>query len=524
MPSRVPYDAGADEVSFVVGINGNQCAYKRIQDAIDAAADGDTLYIHYGKTYKETLDIAGKRLTLRTTESEICANSPSPFDVIVDADDAAGRALGGVMFVNNFADVAIYDLILEDGSAEDGGILHIENNSQVDLFNVTIRQGTASGTGGGVYVGSNATLNMVDTRIEENSADWGGGIGSELGNWTTIRKSVITNNQATSGGGIGLGAFSIYNINESTIGDNTATFNGGGISAAGETELVLRNTTISGNSAWRGGGISTGGNRLEILSDSSFCSSSNLPLNTYCSQIDNNQATDHGGGIDHFFGELSVSGTAFIDNFAAEGSGVKSQSSRASTYQNVLFADNHAASDYTVSITNAITVALNSVTFAGADGAALLIEDPTIGLTVNSTISWLNGANNSIAAPTAGGCNITSDGSLNGAIVDPQLVIGTVDSKYSLQSNSPAIDQCGNGPTLDVLGRARPAGTAYDMGAFERGAIVPLAVQVSKVGVASAEIFPHHVAPNPHPGNCLHTATVCYKRIAACSVSSGQCN
>lgn len=129
-------------------------------------------------------------------------------------------------------------LTLRNGNhnIERGGGLSIDQ-AAVQLYDSTVRNNTAN-YGGGIYLQRNAKLTMVRTRLLENSA--GGDIDDFGGGGLTQR-----------GGGISITNNSTAWIRQSTIQDNEAV-RGGGISNFGK--LFMRDTTVSGNRAASGGG------------------------------------------------------------------------------------------------------------------------------------------------------------------------------------------------------------------------------------------------------------------------------
>lgn len=111
-----------------------------------------------------------------------------------------------------------------------------------------------AGVGGGIWVYSGATLDLVDVTVSGNSANTSGG-GIDSDGAVDIFGSTIANNSATGSGlqiGGGIDDFgSNLTIVDSTIAGNTAPGNGGGVLAANAT---LVNDTIANNSSTGGGG------------------------------------------------------------------------------------------------------------------------------------------------------------------------------------------------------------------------------------------------------------------------------
>jgi predicted outer membrane repeat protein len=148
------------------------------------------------------------------------------------------------------------------------------------------------------------------SRIEDNSANYGGGIYSANGDLI---------------------------VDNSTITGNSASADGGGIyttGLAGPVTIVRNNSTISNNAAWsgNGGGLFNGG---VLLSDGTY---SGVSLSIRRSTFQNNSAgyspywspTGFGGGLAQFdvpvsdpnVPSLSVTNSTFTGNSAGVGGGI----------------------------------------------------------------------------------------------------------------------------------------------------------------------------------------------------------
>ena len=111
----------------------------------------------------------------------------------------------------------------------------------VQMSGITIRDGSATGSGGGIYVqdakGQSSSLTLTDCIVTGNTVNanvsglYGGGIALNNGNVTLTNSQVIGNHVLGSddyGGGLGVN---------------------GGINGGGTSNVTLSNSTISGNSA-----------------------------------------------------------------------------------------------------------------------------------------------------------------------------------------------------------------------------------------------------------------------------------
>ena len=135
----------------------------------------------------------------------------------------------------------------------------------VTVENSTISGNVASAVGGGIYAND---LSVSRSTVDNNSANFGGGIYA-YGDNTTISNSTISGNSATSGGGGGIvlaGFMSVANIGSSTVSGNSATVVGGGIYADPQNDVILTNSIVLGNSAVQGDAeISSDNNSVTLI-------------------------------------------------------------------------------------------------------------------------------------------------------------------------------------------------------------------------------------------------------------------
>ncbi len=96
-------------------------------------------------------------------------------------------------------------------------------NSTLNVSNLTLRNGSVTGTGGGGI--DNAGALTLDNCILSGNASGQGGALAHFGSVLTLRKCVVTGNRAPFGAGIT--NFSRLNLIDSTISGNVATQSGG---------------------------------------------------------------------------------------------------------------------------------------------------------------------------------------------------------------------------------------------------------------------------------------------------------
>lgn len=213
-------DMGSDEfarVAFVVPDD-----LPAIQDALDAAVDGDVILVKPG-SYLENIDFSGKAVTLRSSQG--------PAVTTID-----GQQAGSVV---TFANGEGTNSVLE-------GFRLINGTGTKGMWNNTYR-------GGAIYC-DGASPTIAGNTIEDNTAMMGGGVYCRNGS-PRIVGNTITNNSVFKGGGIYLCDFSCPVVVNNMIFSNDAYGHGGGICCWNGSAPVITNTTIVDNSAFDGGGI-----------------------------------------------------------------------------------------------------------------------------------------------------------------------------------------------------------------------------------------------------------------------------
>src|SRR5512143_1986294 len=196
---------------------------KSLQDCIaNFANTGDTIIIAPG-LYTESLTL-DKPVSLT-------ANLPGAF-IHARPNDRVMTVTGAI---NN--GVVISGLTLFGGalntSFEPAAGVWITGNASIQIINSTIASNTnAAGSGGGLYVAAGASLDLIHSRIFNNSA---------------------TFFSQADGGGIWVGG--VVNLTGDSFSLNTADQNGGNIYADRNATLVVSGTQVLNGKAMRGGGL-----------------------------------------------------------------------------------------------------------------------------------------------------------------------------------------------------------------------------------------------------------------------------
>ena len=134
-------------------------------------------------------------------------------------------------------------------------IVDFIDDIEVSISGLTLTGGDVAGTGGAIDNRENLTL--VNSLIDENSADASGG-GINNSGKLTVTGSTFFGNTAANGGGIFNSGSDVLSVSNSTFSTNTTASSGGGggIYQTGSS-LVINNSTFYQNSAGSlgGGGI-----------------------------------------------------------------------------------------------------------------------------------------------------------------------------------------------------------------------------------------------------------------------------
>ncbi len=193
----------------------------------------------------------------------------------------------------------------------------------------------ASGLGGGLANDSYALLEIQNSNITVNTADYGGGAWTDDGATTNVRQNstVDANTAGERGGGLFGTDGAVVLVQNSSVSGNatttTGTGDGGAIFAGSSVQLTLEGATVSDNYAYdRGGGIYA--SSFGVLPGTSVSIENN-------SVISGNRSLDIGGGIN--IGQsvhLSIEDSAVSGNSTAtDGGGIRG-SSFSTTYESTI--------------------------------------------------------------------------------------------------------------------------------------------------------------------------------------------
>jgi predicted outer membrane repeat protein len=397
--------------------------FPTIQEAVDAAMDGDTIELGEGTFFGEgnwDVDFRGKAITIGSQAGNAAR-------CVLDCQGSTGDVHRGFVFCTaENAGSVLSAVTVTHGRAELGGAVYCSGASPI-ISDCIFSANNATGSGGAVYCLQGTGATFARCKFLGNRATFGGGLTTQHAD-IVASDCVFRGNQADWAGG----AVCSYNSSGATYlncvfsGNTTtsgSTRTGGGM-LCNDSPLVS-GCTFTGNSAGRGGGLGTdpsgfptiseclfsdnlafeGGavacyyhsaptledcvfrrNRAALYGGAVHCAGEVSPPISGCTFRDN--AAEHGGGINYAGGEHTLSGSSFIENEALGAGGAIRFHASSAEISGCTFAGNRAASGAGVSCREEGTYAFAQCTFhgneAGYGGAIYLAQYAAA--TLNNTI------------------------------------------------------------------------------------------------------------------------------------------
>ncbi|MFH1467646.1 MAG: MopE-related protein [Pseudomonadota bacterium] len=235
--------------------------FATIQDAIDAASDGEVICVGAG-TYHEHLSVWSKDLEL--------VGIDGPAATVIDAgysgwgaqfgestsqmtgftvQHADSTTIGGGIMVY-LSDVALAALDIRDNAAVNGAGIYVHTGSTVSLHDSVLQQNVASNDGGGVFVLDGSQLTMWNVLVAQNEAVRGGGVVLEANATASLGATAIFGNTASDHtGGLYVGDGSVVELTSAVIDGNQAATYAGGLFGIGTIEITFTNAIIADNVA-----------------------------------------------------------------------------------------------------------------------------------------------------------------------------------------------------------------------------------------------------------------------------------
>ncbi len=458
-----------------------------IQDAVDSAMSGDTVFVTNGVYVAGGAVIPGYSLTNRVCIAKAITvrsiNGPAN-TMIVGASDPAGYYGSGpasVRCVYLVTNVVVSGFTLTNGyTAGNGDWIHDENGGGAlldfggTLTNCVLVGNSAYESGGGVVCNYGGTLN--NCALNSNSASYGGGAYCYYGG--TLNNCAFNSNSASSYGG-GVKCDYGGTLNSCTFLSNSANYGGGAYLDYGGT---LTNGTLTGNSAssYGGGVLCNYGGTLDNCAvnnnsagygGGAFCGNGGTLNN--CTLSGN--SVNGGGGGAYCQSGGTLNHCALDGNSADEGAGV--YLSWGGALSNCLLNGNSANNrGGGVNCTSGGTLDNCTVAgnFASYGGGVHCVEGGTIQNTIIydniAAISDSNVFNNSSGMVVSYSCTTPDPGGTGNITNDPQFVDAPA-SNFHLQVSSPCINTGTNQDWMvgarELDGNPRLIGGRVDMGAYE---------------------------------------------------------
>ncbi len=271
--------------------------FPTVQEAIDAAADADTVLVAAGEyVITEPIDFNRrhdpedpgsppvKNITVRAEsgpEATTIRMSNTPADperasvAIFRSGEGPGSVLEGFTLTGGTGTEMITRLDEMWHACGAGILCHEASSPTIAHVTVTGNRAGEKGFGGGICCLHESSPALIDCVFTDNAAQWrGGGVFCHDGD-PTVTACTVSGNVARDldGGGIYCSGFRREGaaspvVSNCTISENRAGGRGGGVTAARDAplSLTLLNCTITGNVAGGGGGgvASRGGSRVTI--------------------------------------------------------------------------------------------------------------------------------------------------------------------------------------------------------------------------------------------------------------------
>ncbi|ETR73626.1 MAG: hypothetical protein OMM_00803 [Candidatus Magnetoglobus multicellularis str. Araruama] len=421
-----------DEIKELI-VCESGCEFQRIQDAIDASHDKDSVIVHPG-TYNENIDFKGKSIVVKSLQGAQ--------QTIID-----GQSAGSVVtFQMSEESAALQGFTIQNGEAEFGGGILIAAAASPKISACEIISNTATKEGGGIAAINAAKPDIINCSIQHNTADNGAGIACKNGASPYIYQTIIKNNNAIKNAGGMYAYFSSFPVIRSgNISNNVSQARGGGIYGNGGTPR-LYDTLISGNQAVNGGGIAWFDALYPVLEQIT---------------VQGNIAQSNGGGFYALDTSLIKMMNCLISNNSSQQGGA------------MYFKDVSSSS------IEFSTIAYNS---ASNNGNGILGEKDISNLEINNSILWNSGdelqfdPNDTIKISHSSIMNLDvsayTDNNMN---ADPLFV--SPGNDYQLGPGSPCKNVASRELSVkhDIEAAKRPAGRSWDMGAYEALNISPTA-------------------------------------------------
>ncbi len=464
---------------------GDEAALIAAIDTANGNGQDDVVILGAGSSYTFTaannplnaLPVVTSKITIQGNGAVIERQAGSPEFRLIDVGDGGDLTLDRVTVRGG---AVTYNAPLTEFNNGGGGI-RLFGIGTLTLTNATVTQNSCNGNvcqGGGILVfplgqafaptGASPTGNakavLVDSIVSENFAGTGGGI-SLRHNFQILEltRTTIRDNDGIEGGGLTCNGDDRVTITDSTFAGNGVSelveggALGGGLLDYGGSTYTIRGTTFTGNTATgsgaspastdvRGGAIAEAGGASFTIVNSTF--TGNTVTNTDVGAADGAAIHGEGGiGAEWMLNNVTIAGNT-VTGQGGEGAGIAIETGTL-TIRNSIVAGNAANA-------NADCV------FAGTNFSSVVSQGHNVIGTTDGCAFTATTGDQVGADPKLGPLND------NGG---PTETMALLAGSAALDTGDPGVP--GSGGTAceatDQRGASRPEGTACDIGAFEAG-------------------------------------------------------
>lgn len=177
---------------------------------------------------------------------------------IQNSQTSAANSGGAIV---TYGELDLINSILANNKAGNGGAIYARyGGGKVTITSSSLHDNqttnTTNGWGGAILLWDGATVDIRQSKLDSNKANYGGAIFNDFANSSMmLQYSMVDNNTATNAGGAIDTASGPASLTNTVLSGNHAGGAGGGIYNDLGTQLTLTSVTLVGNSAGGGGGI-----------------------------------------------------------------------------------------------------------------------------------------------------------------------------------------------------------------------------------------------------------------------------
>ena len=254
---------------------------------------------------------------------------------------------------------------------------------------------------GGAIIATNSTVEINQSRFEDNGADWGGAIFIEQDSIINMSDNVFVSNNADMGGGVLASFSSTITIKANKFHDNSGSNLGGGVLISSSSTITIEGSGFHGNNASNAGvlysisstitieGSGFHGNNASNAGVLLASDSSTIIIEG--SKFHDNNATDRGGVLASINSTITITSSNFTNNVSPTGAIIYATSrSMIQHIHSLLLIDNNKADRYAIiylSDSEFIGIDSGNATFSKNLGSLVAFNS---NITFNGYITFVN--------------------------------------------------------------------------------------------------------------------------------------